>query len=82
MLNRDDRVVYVGQKYSKELRGMVGYIVGRIEKEKNGFVVEFGSEAYVMPAGVLDKYRPSGKEDDAPEVHQRRRRKRDEETEE
>ena len=75
MLNQDDRVVYVGSKYASELRGKIGYIIAAIEKEKNGWVVEFGGETYVMPSSKLEKYKPSGKEDDFPEIHLRRRHK-------
>lgn len=79
MVNRDDRVVYVGSKFAKELGGKIGEVVAKIDGEKDGFVVEFGGDAYVMPGKSLSKYKATSKEDTGPEVHQKRRKRDDDE---
>lgn len=81
MLNRDDRVVYVGQKYAKELSGKIGFVVARVGGQRGHWVVDFPEHSYVMSETFLDKYRPTAKDENIIEIQPRRRRKHDEDEE-
>ncbi len=74
MFNREDRVIYTGDKHPG-LNGKVGYICAPINNEPGVWVVDFADHSYVMAEDVLQKYRPSAKEDNIPEIQPRRRRK-------
>jgi hypothetical protein len=81
LINRDDRVVYTGQKFAKDLSGKIGFVVGPVDKDPGVWVVDFPEDSYIMSERLLEKYRAPVKDDGAPEVHTRRKRKlHDEET--
>jgi hypothetical protein len=77
--NRDDRVVYAGRKFTGELSGQVGFIVAPVDKDPGVWVVDFSGDSYVISENFLNKYKPSAKDEGAPEVHTRRRRKHEDE---
>ena len=78
LINRDDRVVYTGRKYSKDLAGKIGFVVAPIGNQPGGWVIDFPEHSYVMSENVLEKYRPV-KDESGPEIHTRRRHKHDDE---
>lgn len=75
MFSRDDRVVYTGQKFAKELSGKIGFVVAPVDKDPGVWVIDFPEDSYTMSEGLLEKYRPAVKDDNAPEIHTRRKRK-------
>ena len=79
MFSRDDRVVYTGSKYAGELGGKIGFVVAPVDRQPGAWVIDFPSDSYVMSERVLEKYRPSTKDENVPEVHTRRRRRSDDE---
>jgi hypothetical protein len=83
----DDKVVYTGEKLRGDLGGKMGVILAPIEGNEDGFVVDFGSDVYVMSSKVLatfqghirspeDKRQPEKKERKDLQVEKRRGNKR------
>jgi hypothetical protein len=76
--NLDDKVTYVGSRWSKELGGKMGWIVAPVINERNKYVVEFGDESYVMPEGSLAPFKATAAKETGPEIRQFRKRLSDE----
>lgn len=85
VFQQNDRVGYHGEKFKGTLNGKEGFIVARIEGERDGYVVKFhelkpDDQDYVLPASVLGDYRPSKnapvQEKNEVKVEQRRKPKR------
>lgn len=71
--NVDDRVVYVGSRYSKELGGKQGFVISPVMNEEYKYVVEFGDDAYVVNESSLAPFRATAKES-GPEIRQIKKR--------
>jgi hypothetical protein len=76
---QDDKVTYIGTKFSKELHGSVGVVDGRVGGTDTGVVVSFGGdESYVMDEKHLTRFVAKPKDDSkeeskgGPEVSKRR----------
>lgn len=83
----DDKVQYVGSKFAKELAGGQGWIISDVRNDPGLYVVEFGSDSYLLRDTVLAPFRAQPKDaKSANEVHsieirRNRRRASEEETE-
>ena len=49
----DDKVVYTGEKLRGDLGGKMGVVLSPIEGNSEGYVVDFGSDVYVMSVNVM-----------------------------
>jgi hypothetical protein len=50
-----DHVRYCGNKFYNELNSKVGIVVGYIQNNSKGYVVEFGDDSYVVSNQVVKK---------------------------
>lgn len=74
-----DSVQYAGDKehLAKELNGMEGTVVGRVQNSEVGVVVDFGGDAYIMDetrhlARFVKRQKPEAEAQKGPEVQKRR----------
>ena len=83
-----DKVSYTGQKFSKELKGALGFITAGVQNQPGVYSVDFPEmktedRFYVLSERFLSNFRPSKKEDHdrVQQVEVQRRRKRSTEEE-
>jgi hypothetical protein len=50
-----DKVNYVGQKFSQELRTKLGVVVSKVQGEPYGVVVDFGENSYIVNINSLKR---------------------------
>ena len=75
--NLDDKVTYIGSRFSKELGGKMGFVICPVRKEDHKYVVEFGDEAYVVNESSLTHFKATDIKNSGPEVRQFRKRSND-----
>jgi hypothetical protein len=86
MFFQGDKVSYVGEKFRSDLAGKMGEICAPVVNQPDVFVVDFGSDDYIISAKSLTRFQGHLKvEDDKkskePRVEQRRRTRKQEATE-
>lgn len=75
--NLDDKVTYVGNRFSKELGGKMGWIIAPVNNEDHKYVVEFGDDAYVVNESSLTHFKATSIKESGPEIRQFRKRMSD-----
>lgn len=83
----DDKVQYAGSRFGKELAGAQGWVICEVRNDPGLYVVEFGSDSYLLRDTVLAPFQASPKDLKAQneihgiEIRRNRRRATEEETE-
>lgn len=83
----DDKVQYVGSRFAKELAGGQGWVISDVRNDPGLYVVEFGSDSYLLRDTVLAPFQASPKdlknqnEVHGVEIRRNRRRANEEEAE-
>ena len=82
-----DKVSYVGEKLKQDFGNALGIVHARIDRNPEGYVVDFGSDSIVVHESKLAPFQGHLRGEDEskkkePKVEKRRSRRRDSEDEE